>query len=95
MVDKPTRTTEPADRLSRIAAAMTDAAETHAEHTDDDKAVVMLVDGHNAVAHLFGYSDDVDAMVDMFVHLRAIARANGRDIEFIGVPNDVSGIGDR
>lgn len=88
----PIRTNEPGDRLGRTAAAMTDAAELHPEYHDGDQAIVMLVGDKAALCHLNGYDDDVDAMVDMFMHLRAIARANGKDIEYIGIPDDTSGL---
>jgi hypothetical protein len=72
---------------------MSDALESHPEFHDGDKAVVMLVDdgeGGGALTHLSGYTDDGDAIVDMFVHLRAIVRAGGRDLEFIGIPDDAA-----
>lgn len=96
MTDKarPTRSTEPTDRLGRIAAAMTDALEAHPEHLDGDQVIVILNSAAEGrcVTHLHGYSDDTEAVADMFVHLRAIVRASGRDLEFIGIPDDASGL---
>lgn len=90
---KPERTTEPADRLGRLAAAMTDALEAHPEYRGDQAVVFLSSDfDKRAVSHLSGYENDLDAMVDVFVHMQAVFRANGRDIDFIGVPDDLSGL---
>lgn len=89
----PTRHTEPVDRTSRLCAAMTAALEAHPEY-QQDRAVVFLTDGtrDRCVAHLSGYDDDKDAMIDVFVHMQAVLRANGLNIDFIGIPEDVGAL---
>ena len=93
---RPPRRHKPYDRLSRLAAAMTDLLEADPEY-QGETAVVMLssaADGQ-CMTHLAGYEDETEAVVDMFIHLRAIVRATGRDLQFIGIPDDVSGIDER
>lgn len=82
------RTHEPHDRLTRLCAAMTDALEAHPHHHKGDKAIVMLSDGKRAGIELYGYDndDDTEAIADLFEHLRAIMKANGKnmDVMFLG-----------
>lgn len=92
MNEPPIVTNEPHDRLTRLCDAMTDALENHAEYSDEIRCAVFLSDGDKGGIVLHGYDegDSMEAMVDLFVHLRAIFRANGKDLEFIGIPNDLS-----
>lgn len=90
-MSEPKRTTEPHDRLTRLAAAMTDALDV-IPGTDGVRAIVMLREGNRAAAQLHGYDDDVEAIADVFEHLRAVFRANGRDLEVVMVPDDASGL---
>jgi hypothetical protein len=89
---RPIRTTEPHDRLTRICAAMTDALDAHPESDDTVRCAVFLDDGKRGGIQLHGYDDDIAAFVDIFLHLRAILRANGKDLDFIGIPDDASGL---
>lgn len=76
------RSEEPTDRLTRLCAAMTDALDAHPER-GDEKCIVFLQDDEHGGLQLHGYDDDTDAMVDLFMHLKAIFRANGKDIDFV------------
>lgn len=77
---------EPHDRLTRICAAMTDALDAHPEMSDDVKCVVMLQDAEKGGIQLHGYEDDSDAIVDLFMHLRAIFKANGQELAIAPFP---------
>lgn len=77
----PRRTEEPHDRLTRLCAAMTDALDAHPEH-GDEKCIVFLQDGKRGGLQLHGYEDDTDAMVDLFLHLKALFEANGKTLMF-------------
>ena len=95
MEDRPERRMEPHDRKTRIANEVIEAFTQHPEHREGDRCIVMLFDDVGGGIGLNGYEDtgdDVSAMVDMFLHLRAIARANGKDLEFISVPNSPEGL---
>lgn len=76
------RSEKPGDRLTRLCAAMADALEAHPER-GDEKCIIFMQDGKRGGLVLHGYDDDTDALVDLFMHLKAIFRANGKDIEFV------------
>ena len=92
--DQLQRTDQPHDRLTRVCAAMTDTFDAHPEHRQGDRCIVFLDDGHRGGLVLHGYDDDTEAMADLLIHLRAIFRANHKDLQFVTVPNDASGITD-
>ena len=78
------RTLEPHDRLTRLCDAMTEALEAHPER-GEEKVIVFLQDGERGGLVLNGYEKDTDAMVDLLVHLRAIFRANGKDLHIVPI----------
>lgn len=77
------------DRLTRICAAMTTAFDAHPEKLDGDKCIVFLDSDPEQRSGLtiHGYTDEVEAMANLFMHLRAMFRSTGRDLEFIGIPD--------
>lgn len=89
-----TRTTEPHDRLTRICDSMTKQFDLHPEKLPGDRCIVFIdsQDEKRGGINIHDYDDDVEAVVDLFMHMRAIMRANGKDLEFIGIPNDASGL---
>ena len=70
---------EPHDRLTRLCAAMIDALDTHPER-GDEKCMIFLQDEKRGGLVLDGYDNDTEAMADLFMHLRAIFRANGKEL---------------
>jgi hypothetical protein len=84
------RSHEPHDRLTRLCAAMTEAMEAHPESQGDEKCIVLLHDDEDSGIQMHGYEDDVEAIADLLIHLRAIFRANGKDLTIVpllGGPN--------
>lgn len=75
------RTEEPHDRLTRICDEMTVTFDSHPEHRDEDKCIVFLDDGERGGLVLHGYENDIEAMVDLLMHLRAMFRANGKSLD--------------
>ncbi len=77
------RTYEPHDRLTRLCAAMTDALDAHPER-GDERCIVFLQseDDQRGGLQLHGYEDDTEAIADLFVHLRAIFRGQGKELLF-------------
>lgn len=71
----------PHDRLTRMCDAAIQAFEGHPEYRDGDKCIVFLNDGKRGGLVLHGYDDDADAVADLLLHLRAIFRANGKDLQ--------------
>jgi hypothetical protein len=86
------RTTEPHDRLTRICDSMTKQFDLHPEHRTGDKCIVFLDDGHRGGINIHGYDDDLEAIVDLFIHLKAMFQATGRDLDFIAIPDNASGL---
>lgn len=85
--DQPTRSDVPTDRLTRLAEAATAAFDAHPEHDDGDRCMVFISsekDRRNGLV-LHGYEKDTDAIVDLLVHLRAIFRANGKDLHVVPI----------
>jgi len=85
--DGVTRSTVATDRLTRLAAAATDAFDAHPEHQVGDRCMVFVAsekDQRNGLV-LHGYDKDSDAIIDLLVHLRAIFRANGRDLHVVPI----------
>jgi hypothetical protein len=72
---------EPHDRLTRLCAAMTDTLDAHPER-GEEKCVIFLQDGERGGLVIHGYDNDLEAMADLFVHLRAIFTADGKTLMF-------------
>lgn len=83
MTTEPRRETEPHDRLTRMCDAAITAFEGHPEYREGDKCIVFLDDGTQGGLVLNGYEDDAEAMTDLLLHLRAIFRANGKDLDLL------------
>jgi hypothetical protein len=82
------RTTEPHNRLTRLCEAMTDALDAHPER-GSEKCVVFLQDGDQGGLILHGYDDDVDAMADLLLHIRAIFRSHGKEMFILPMGGDM------
>ncbi len=81
------RRPESFDRLTRLCAAMTDALDAHPER-GDEKCIVFLqseADKRGGL-QLHGYDDDNEAMVDLFLHLKALFASAGKDLIFAPMP---------
>lgn len=85
---KPTKGKIPTDRLTRVCNSMIDTLENHYESLDTDKCMIFLDDGDRGGIVLHGYKDDMEAMVDLLVHLTAIFKANGKTLMLVPVAND-------
>lgn len=86
----PTRTEgDPHDRLTRICDAMTRAMEAHPEYQGDKCCIFMDSDVEKRGGLvLFGYEEDADAITSLFIHLRAIFKANGKELMFAPLGGD-------
>lgn len=76
---------KPFNRLTRMADQMTEAFDRLPEHRDGDKCIVFLDDGKMGGICIHGYDNDIDAMVDLFMHMKAMFKANGKDLDFVGL----------
>jgi len=97
---------QPFTRLTRLCQSMTDALDDaleaeREEHRGDPeanltpvKAIVFLEDDEKAGIQIRDYEDSVQAMAALFMHMKAIFQASGRDLEFVGIPDTVEGAED-
>ncbi len=89
-----TLTDEPTDRLTRMGAQLTEQLETLTEYRDGDQAIVFISDSKRSGISITGYEDSLAAVADLFIHMQAIFRANGKELTFIGIPGDASSLDD-
>lgn len=74
----------PSDRLTRLCNAMTETLDANPER-GEEKCIIFLQEGNRGGLVLHGYEDDHEALVDLFIHMRAIFHANGQDLQIIGI----------
>jgi hypothetical protein len=79
---------QPHDRLTRICDGMIKTFEAHPEHHQDDKCIIFLDSERRGGLVLSGYEDHAEAMVNLFMHMRAVFRANGQDLDIISLDDD-------
>ena len=66
---------------------LADLVENDSEYRQGDRVIVTVLDDKGGGIGLFDFESDADAMVDLFMMLRAIARANGKDLEYVNIPD--------
>jgi hypothetical protein len=72
-----------------LEAALDAEAELDQAPGERPKCIVFLQDSERGGLQLHGYEEDTDAIVDLFVHLRAIFRANGKELMLAGLGKEV------
>lgn len=87
MADETHRTTEPHDRLTRLCDEMIKAHDAHPE-SGDEKIVIFIQDGRRGGIVMHGYKEDSEAIADLFLHLEAMFRANGKKLMFVPLGGD-------
>jgi hypothetical protein len=85
VLDDTSKSNEPMDKLTRIGSRILDRLVMDEEYTPDIKAQVFILDkrGGGIGLHGYGADGDMDAFVDLFVHMKAILNANGKDMTVI------------
>jgi hypothetical protein len=86
----PTISDEPHDRLTELCAQMTEVL--NEPENNDIKAIVFLNDDNRGGIQTHGYDDPMEATADLFVHMRAIFRALGKELELIAIPESPEGL---
>ncbi len=79
---------EPQDRLTRVCDAMTNTFDAHPETRATDKCMVFLDDGSRGGIVLHGYEDSTDAFIDLLMHLKAIFKAQGKQLDLMFIGDD-------
>jgi hypothetical protein len=90
MSDEVTTSSEPMDRLTRLCAEMTTVL--NEPENADVKAIVFLEDGEKGGIQTHNYEDTTDALADLFIHMQAMFKAEGKDLQFIGIPDSPEGL---
>jgi len=84
---------EPQDRFTRMGDLLTEVLPQLDEYQEGDRCIVFMTDHVRSGITIHGYDDDaIEAIADLFVHLKSIMKANGSDLEFIGIPNSPEGL---
>jgi len=92
---------KPFNRLTRLCEKMTDALEVAIEaeaaespevERSEVQTIVFLEDENGAGLQIHGYDDSMSAMVSLFVHMKAIFQANGKDLQFVAIPDSPEGV---
>jgi len=79
---------QPFDRLTQLADDITHAL----DHEPGVKGMVFLTDGDRSGIKMSGYEDPIEGAVDLFMHMKAMFNAAGKDLSFIGIPDSPEGI---
>lgn len=77
---------EPFDRLTRLCAEMTAVLDEKGDQVDDVKCIVFLNDDSKGGLQMWGYDDDTEAIADLFIHLKVMFEANGKQLMFAPLP---------
>jgi hypothetical protein len=89
MTERPSRTHEPQDRLTRLCDAMTKTLEAHPERGDEQVIVFLTSDADQKRGLvLYGFEDDSEAIAELFIHLKAIFEANGKTLVLAPLRSD-------
>lgn len=83
---------EPFDRLTWLAEQITSDLLDRPEYADV-KCIVFLEDSERSGIKVHGYSDQTSALVALFVHMKAMFNAMGKDLEFVSVPDTPADLG--
>jgi hypothetical protein len=75
----------PQDRLTRVCDDMLSTFNGHPEKQAADRAIVFLLDEVKGGIGISGYADEDVAIMDLVIHLRAMFRARGIDLNFVPV----------
>lgn len=60
---------------------MTDALMANDESTGDEKVIIFLQDSERGGIQLYGYDDESEALADLFIHMKAIFEASGKQLQ--------------
>jgi len=88
--DDLTMSDTPVDRLTRLSVEMTAVLEL--PENADVQAIVFLSDAKSGGIQMHGYDNVADGMAALFVHMKAVFQAMGKDLDFVGIPDSPEGL---
>jgi hypothetical protein len=70
------------------------SAKERAEYQAQGKVrcIIFLADDKKGGIVIHDYDDAMEAMAELFVHMQAIFRANGKSLDLIGIPESPEGV---
>jgi len=77
---------EPHSRLTRMSNRMMEAMDNDPEFQEGDKAIIFLHSETRSGIGIHGYgggNPDMEAIADLFVHLKALFEVNGKTLTII------------
>ena len=86
------RSQEAHDLMTRICDAMLAGAKAHPEYAEGMHCIAFISHdglGGIGIEGYAGHSDDAEAIADLLFHLRAILRANGKDMQIVMMPGKI------
>jgi hypothetical protein len=90
MTDEPIVSDRPHNRLTELSARMLLILDGP-EH-EDVRGIVFLSDDHGSGIGLSGYDDQTEAVADLFVHMQALFKSMGKDLQFVAIPDTTEGL---
>lgn len=79
----------PQNRLAMVGNALSKVLPVVPEYLPGDRAIIFVSDETCSGITVHGYDDLDEAIVELFMHLRAMFQATGRDLDFIGIPDNL------
>lgn len=88
------RSREAHDRLTRVCDAMLEGAKAHPDYLTGMHCIAFVTYEERGGVGIDGYDDegddsDVVAIAELFMHLRAIMQANGKDMQIVTLPGPI------
>lgn len=75
---------EPHNRQTRLADAALDALKEHPDY--EEERLIVFLDGEKTGAiGIAGYEDELEPLVNLFMHLRAMFAAQGKELALFGM----------
>lgn len=84
MADETRSEGTPHDRATRLANIALDVLQSHPDY-EGERVMVFLDGKERGAIGMSGYDDDVEALVNLFMHLRAIFAAQGKELTLMGM----------
>lgn len=80
---------EPHDRLTRLGDEVLNALVAHRQYTPGMKAMVFIHDDDRSGIAIHGYQHDeeIEPLIDLFIHLQAMFAAVGKELSLLPIPN--------
>jgi len=90
--DTPPITDVPTDRLTGLSNEMLKILQT--PENEDVRAIIFLSNETGGGVGMYGYEDSISGIAELFVHMKMVFAANGKQLDFIGIPDSPADLPD-